>query len=109
MYKAIRTSVLSVEPGKVVKIFPNKNISVETEPVNAIKEVDRTRNCVVLSLDSGPNSTITEHALSKKASVELLLDLIGALSTMGEPISSTLRDSLPRSIDDIPMEYREWN
>jgi hypothetical protein len=98
--------VLSVEPGRVLEVFPNKNISVETEPINAIKEVDKTRNCIILSLSSGPNSTIIEHALSKKSGVDLLLDLIGSLCAMGEPISLTLRDNLPRSVDDIPVEYR---
>jgi hypothetical protein len=106
VYKAIRTSVVSVESGKVLQVFPNKNVIVETEAFGTIKGIDKSKNCIVLSLESGPNSSITEHALNKNEAIGLLLDLIGSLSAMGDPIALMLKDSLPNSIDDIPMEYR---
>jgi len=106
MFKAIRTSVVNVEPGRVLQIFPNKNVCVDTESLSSVRDCDKGRNCVVLSLESGPNSTLTDHVLTNKTACDLLIDLIGSLSALGNPIALTLRDFLPTSIDDIPMEYR---
>jgi predicted nucleic acid-binding protein len=104
MYRAIRTSIVSVEPGKVLKVFPNKNASVETEPLTMLGRGNK--NCVVLSLESGPNSTLTDHVLCREHACNLLLDLMGALCVLGNPIALMLKDNLPTSIDDIPIKYR---
>lgn len=105
-YKAITTRPVSVEPGRVKRILPTGNVRVESEPLSVIEDVDTSRNCVIMSLESGPNQTLTDHALNKDAARNLMLDLLGALVAVGDPIALTMRDSMPLSVDDIPVEYR---
>jgi len=105
-YKAITTRVVSVEPGKVENVLPTGNVMVDSEPLSLVEGCDRDVNSVVVSLESGPNQTMTDHALNIGSARVLMVDLIGALIAAGDPIALTLRDSMPHSIDDIPAEYR---
>jgi hypothetical protein len=63
-YKAITTKLVGVEPGKVTKIHPNKNVSVITESPFMIEKIDPTNDCVVATFESGPEGTMTEHAFN---------------------------------------------
>jgi hypothetical protein len=105
MYKAIKTSVLSVEPGRVIKDNDN-TITVSSEPLSTIHKIDKKKDCVVLSLASGPNGSITDHVLDINNAEDLFIGLLGALCAAANPIALTLRDSLPLRIEDIPIEYR---
>lgn len=105
-YKAITTRMISVEPGKVRQILPTGNVKVDSEPLHLVEGIDRGKNCVVVSLESGPNQTITDHALNLQTARDLMVDLIGAMVAVGDPIALTLRDRLPHSVEDIPLEYR---
>ena len=105
MYKAIKTSILSVEPGKVIK-DGSKSVVVQSESLSTIHEVDKRRNCVVMSLASGPNNSITDHVLDINNAEDLFIGLLGCLCATANPVALTLRDCLPLKIDDIPLEYR---
>lgn len=105
MYKAISTTVLSVEPGNIIH-SGTSNVEVKTEPLSTIKKVDRRRDCVVISLSSGPNGSITDHVLNINNAEDLFIGLLGSLCAVANPIALTLRDSLPLTIEDIPLEYR---
>jgi len=105
-YKAITTRVISVEPGRVKCILPSGNVKVDSESLNLVGDIDKTRNCVVVSLESGPNQTSTDHALNIGSARDLMVDLIGSLIAAGDPIALTLSDLMPQSVDDIPAEYR---
>ena len=106
MFKALKTNLLSVEPGRIIKVFPTSNVTVESEPLSQIKFIDKGKDCVVVSFVSCPNNTMTDHALDESTSVDLFLSLIGALCAIGNPVALTLRDRLPQSLEDIPAEYR---
>lgn len=101
MFKAIRSSVVSVEPGKVVQVFPTKNCLVESEPLSQIGDIDKKRDCIVVSLESGPNNTIIDYVFNIEGSQDLLLLLMGSLCATGDPLALTLRDALPKSIEDL--------
>jgi hypothetical protein len=105
-YKGITTRVVSVEPGRVVGVHPNKNVSVETQPLSMVDGIDLDRNCVVVSLESGPGQSTTDHAFNLDESEDLLLGLIAGLSAVGNPLALMIADRFPSSYDEIPEEYR---
>ena len=106
-YKAIATRMVSVEPGKVTRAHPNKNVSVQTESLGMMEGFDPNFNCIVASFESGPEGTLTEHAFKWHEAEHLLLDLVGSLAACGHPLALMMADQMPNSIEEIPEEYRE--
>jgi len=84
-FKAFATKVVSVEPGRAET--RGGRVFVEAEPLSTIEDVEQGRNCVVVSLESGPQGTITDHAFNRQQARALLVGLVGSLNASGDPFA----------------------
>ena len=100
-YRALKTKVVGIEPGRIVENHSNGSIQVETEPLSCVDSVDTEKDTVVITLESGSTSTFSEHAICKRSARNLMLDLMASLMAMGDPVALSLWNNLPESEDDL--------
>jgi len=93
-FKAFATKVVSVEPGQ--SETSGGRVFVESESLSTIEDVDKM-NCVVVSLESGLQGTITDHALNKQQAHILLIGLLGSLNASGDPFARKITKGMEKA------------
>lgn len=103
MFNAIPTQLVNVEPGKVCST-KGGTAQVESESYRILTEPMTDANCIVVSLQSGPNGTMTDHALNISNARQLFGDLLGSLTAIGDPLGIMLTAFLRQHTPHPPSE-----